>query len=409
MNRLLWRDRRLAGALALADFRYEKRVSACLVLVLVAVQTPLLLLFGLRSGVLSGFREDLRRNPSSLQLIPLNQSRHARPFFRELRRAPEVGFLIPNTRMLAATVALRKSDSDTTTVDAEMIPTRAGDPLLDGVTPPRRRSSLIVLSRSTAEKLDVQAGDTVMGRWSRIVGEQREAALVPLTVASVLDAALYQRDAIFVPLSLLKKAENYREGFAVPAFQAVGAPRPDGSRSFASFRLYARTIDDVQVLRDRLAALGIDTDTRLSEIRLVQKLDTALTGLFSIVASLGALGFALSLAVSLWGNTERKRYELAVLRLMGLKGSALAMFPIAQGLTTAILGSLLSTALCLLVAPGINHLFADGVLGDRLLCRVLPGDVLGAWSVTAVLAACAASTAGWYASQLNPAEGLRRE
>jgi putative ABC transport system permease protein len=407
---MMLREMSLTAVMAAADFRYEVRISACLVLALAAVLAPLLVLFGLRYGIITGLREDLRRNPTSLELRPLVQGQFGSNFFSQLAAQPGVGFLVPSTRFLAATISLgRDGNSDETFVQAEMVPTTANDPLLQRIWPGTLPQREVILSQSAAEKLRVVAGDVVAGRLARFVGEERQSVLLPLTVRAVLSPDLFPWEAAFLVPRLLELVEDYREGFAVPEFAADGKSRPDGERRYASFRLYARTIDDVEPLRDWLAARGIDTSTRLPEIRLVQRLDRAVGLLFAIIAGLGGAGFVLSLMISLWGNVERKRYEISVLRLLGLPSRALAAFPAVQAMLIAVSGCMAAGLVCLIVIPSINALFASGLVASQEVCILPPAAFAAACGLTLLLSLGAATVAGWRAAGFSPAEGLRHE
>ncbi len=404
------RDGRITVSLAIADYRHEYRVSLCLIAALAAVQAPLLVLFGLRFGIISQLREDLHRNPTTLQLIPLAQGRHTQEFFAELRGQPQVQFLLPNTRAIPAIVRLgNPSVPSLAPVEADLIPTAAGDPLLANLASLVATREDTILSRTAADKLRVSAGDRIIARVSRTMGDQLQAVELPFTVRAVLPIERSSADAAFVAPELLLMTEDYREGFAVDAFSVTGAVRPPGERLFASFRLYAREIDDVAPLREWLIARGVDTDTRLSEIQLVRRLDRSLTTLFSIVAGLGAAGFGLSLAISLWGGVERKRYEIAVLRLLGLRSASLTLFPLTHAALTSVGGSFLATLLCAVAVPLINRLFAEGLLAGQVLCRLPLLAFVVAFLLTLSLALSAGAVAGWKASSLSPAEGLRHE
>ena len=54
---------RLVGRLALDDYRHEWVLSGCSVLALAAVLIPLLVLFGLRYGIITNLLDPLFENP----------------------------------------------------------------------------------------------------------------------------------------------------------------------------------------------------------------------------------------------------------------------------------------------------------------------------------------------------------
>lgn len=57
-----------ACRLAFRDFLHEWRVSLCLIFALAAVLAPLLVLFGLKSGIIATMTERLRADPHNLEI-----------------------------------------------------------------------------------------------------------------------------------------------------------------------------------------------------------------------------------------------------------------------------------------------------------------------------------------------------
>jgi putative ABC transport system permease protein len=282
--------------------------------------------------------------------------------------------------------------------------------LLGGIQAQPDGFSGVILSAPAAEMLGIAVGDLVQGRISRTLKSgEREAVGLDLQVDAVLPPAHTDRLEAFVSLPFLIAAEDYREGFAVESLGAGGQIRPEGERYFASFRLYARTIADVADLRLLLAASGVNSDTRLAEIELIQGLDHSLGVLFAVVAGLGGSGYLISLTVSLWANTERKRRELSVLRLMGLRSIELAVFPALQALFTALLGVLLATLMYLPVERLVNVLFRGSLAEHQVLGRLEPQHFAAAAGITLGFALLASLAASVRSARVTPAEGLRDE
>lgn len=61
----------LLASLAWQDYRNDGWLSACSVLALVAVIAPLLVLFGLKFGLVSSLTERLENDPATREIIPL--------------------------------------------------------------------------------------------------------------------------------------------------------------------------------------------------------------------------------------------------------------------------------------------------------------------------------------------------
>lgn len=85
----------LIAGLAWQDYRREARLSACSVLALVAVIAPLLVLFGLKYGLVGSLTERLQRDPAVREIIPLGGTRLQAEFIEALSQREDVAFAIP--------------------------------------------------------------------------------------------------------------------------------------------------------------------------------------------------------------------------------------------------------------------------------------------------------------------------
>ncbi len=152
------------------------------------------------------------------------------------------------------------------------------------------------LSFTAAEKLGARAGDRLLGSFNRQQGGDVQWRQTPLHVRAVLPLAAFERDGLFASLALLEAAEDYRDGRAVPALGWSGeapdavAAAPDAvaaaARVYPAFRLYARTLDDVEPLRRFFAERKLLVSTQAAQIAQVQSLGRNLDLVFWIIASL---------------------------------------------------------------------------------------------------------------------------
>ena len=90
--------------MALRDYWHERALSLCAVLALATVLAPLLILFGVRNGVISNLQERLLQDPRNLEIVPVGSGKYGKAFFEELRKRPDVGYVVPQTRAIAATI-----------------------------------------------------------------------------------------------------------------------------------------------------------------------------------------------------------------------------------------------------------------------------------------------------------------
>ena len=403
------RQWRQACVLACRDFAHEWRVSICLVFALAAVLAPLLVLFGLKSGIITTMTERLRADPRNLEITLRGHQRLDAAWFAAVRARPDAGFVLPRTRLLAATISL-ESAGGATLSDIDMLPTAAGDPLLPAGTASAEGLRLILLTATAADRLKVHPGDPLTGRVFRRLDNRPQTLVLPLIVGGIIPETAFGRDAAFVSLDLLVATEDYRDGAAVPALgvtEGTDAAASPASRTFASARIYARSLDDVAPLAAWVRDQGYEVSTRAKEIETVKALDRVLAFIFLVLASIGVGGYLFSLAASLWANVDRKRREIALLRLVGLGTGPVIGFPVAQAVLVAVAGIALSTVLYLIVAAAFNATFIDQLGRDEFVCRLSFRDGAIAAVLTVLFAVAAAMVGGYRAAKIDPAEGLR--
>lgn len=404
-----------ACVLAWRDYAHEGLLSACAVLSLAAVLAPLLVLYGVKFGVLTTMTDRLKNDPRNLEISPVASGRYTPDFLAELARRPDVAFVLPRTRAISATMELAVGEgSQRRVLNVSLEPSAPGDPLLarhlDASTTALswgRPPSGLVLSASAARKLGLKPGDAVNGRVERAFRGAAQSARASLIVAAVLPLEAEQKDVAFIPLPLLEATEDYRDGRAAPALGWPGEPRPDSPRLYPSFRLYARTLHDVAVLRRFFSQRRVEVYTRAEEIAAVTDLDRSLTLIFSLISAAAGLGFLASTASNALAGVRRKEKHLGLIRLTGYPTRAIMAFPLFQSLTTGLLGTLLASGLYLGAALIIDHLFASGLQGVEQVCRLLPRHFATALGLVLLLSLLGALQPGARAARIEPSEVIR--
>ncbi|KAA8707609.1 ABC transporter permease [Pseudomonas cannabina] len=391
----------LIASLAWQDYRSESRLSACNVLALVAVIAPLLVLFGLKFGLIGSLTERLEQDPAVREVIPLGGGRFTAQFIDSLAVRPDVSFALPRTRQIAATADLSLNNQ---LLNVEMIPTAQGDPLLSGLLPPPGLDS-VVLSRTAAEKLNARAGDWLDAAFTRQVSGVLQTQRTRLRVSAVLPLEAFQRDALFASLGLLQAAEDYRDGRAVPALGWPGESAPEAQRIYPAFRLYARNLSDVETLRRYFADNGLLVSTQSQAIAQVQSLSRNLSIVFWIIAGLALCGACAAIFAGALASVERKRRELSVLRLLGFSTGALLLFVVLQAIYSGALAALTSAALYSVAELGLNRLFVQvsGEYASHLLARHYLVALLAVLGASAV----AAALGGLRVARIEASEGIR--
>lgn len=388
----------LVASLAWQDYRNDGWLSACSVLALVAVIAPLLVLFGLKFGLVSSLTERLETDPASREIIPLGGGRFSAAFIAQLGERSDVAFAVPRTRQIAATAQVG-------TLTLEMLPTAAGDPLLAGLPMPHGLDQ-IVLSHTAAEKLAARPGDWLETSFARQVAGRVEAQRTRLQVLAVLPLEAFVREGLFADLALLEAAEDYRDGRAVPALGWAGeAASVSEQRIYPAFRLYARSLRDVEPLRVYFAGQNLLVSTQAHTIAQVQSLSRNLSIVFWIIAGLALAGAFAAIFAGTLAAVARKHRELSVLRLLGFSTAALLLFVLLQALYSAGFAAVLSVGLYGLAEAALNKLFVQvpGEYASHLLARHYGLALVAVLGVSAVAAACG----GWRVARIQASEGIR--
>ena len=400
------RTARIAVRLAFADLWAERVLGLCTVLGLAAVLAPLVVLAGLRAGVVEGLRQLLLEDPHAREIVTAANRSFEAALLTRLAARPDVQFLAPRTRTLAASLVLQRAEG-AATARVELLPTAPGDPLIPPPPPhaPPLRADQIVLTAAAAARLQAGPGDALVGRLVRDRNGQRQSVALALRVAAVAPPAAFAREAAFVPLALAVLVEDYQDGLAeAPA--ALDRLGPPARATFAGFRLYARKLEDVPVLDAMLRAAGIDVVSRAGDVASLLAVDRNLGVLFLLVSGLGGAGFLVSLGAGLWANVERKRVALALMRFLGLRRAGLSVFPVVQAGAMALAGAGLGVLAALAAAMVVNTALAGTLAIDHALCMISPWTGFTAVAVTLAGAVLVAGAASLRAAGIEPWEGV---
>ena len=391
--------------LALRDLAHDRKVSLCMMASVVAVVAPLLLLFGLKFGIVSQMRQELLSDPRNKEVKMIASDQLDQAWFDRLRALPSVGFVMPLTRALN-TVADLFVDSSHFIENIELIPTAAGDPLLGEVMPPATANQ-VILTAMAAQRLGVKPGDTVRLNISRQLDKVNERAQMQVQVLAILPGAAFGCAAAFVTLPLLVSLEDFRDGFQTPILNVEKGEAPRPRQDFARARIYASEIEQVESLASFLAEQRIETSSRLAEIKAVQEIDRVLSIVFNVIAWAAVLGCAASMIGGLMANIDRKRKDLALLRLFGYGREAMLGYVVMQAMTLTALGFGLG-----LLLYGLGSLLFDQLLGvalsaGRFVCRLEPIHAVFALCAALFVSLCVSVFGGLLVTKIEPAESLR--
>jgi putative ABC transport system permease protein len=398
---------RLLIELASRDLWFDRMVSLCIMASLIAVIAPLLLLFGLKYGVVSQLRDNLRSDPRNLEIKMLGNGSLDLRWIDELAARPAAGFVMPLTRSLNTQADLLR-DNQHFAADAEVIPSASGDPLLQGGIAPPQSLQDVVLSASAAKKLQVQRGDRIQLIVRRKLDGRDERGHVEVTVTGVLADTAFSRPAALVTLELLIAMEDFRDGWKIPLFAIdTGTAQPPPRKRFARARIYARDLDAVAPLADWLQQHNIEVSTRARDIEAVQAIDRVLSLIFTVIAWTAVIGCVASLIGAFLANIDRKRKDLALLRLLGFRRGAVGAYVMTQAAILTGFAFAIGFGAYLLGSAVFNRALGANLADGAFVCHLENSHIALAFVSALLIATLGAGIGGFRAIHIQPAESLR--
>lgn len=404
----------LLARLALKDLWFDRKVSFFVIASLIAVISPLMLLFSLKYGVVSQLQQRLLNDPSNLEIKILGVAGE-RPldsqWFNQVKQQPNAAFVLPLLGKLNMQADLRKSARESSQ-NVEFLPTEVGDPImqLDDKILTLSLPNGVILSQKVAEELNASPGDKLTLFTERTLNGVFERMSIPLVVEGILPLTQTRLKAAFTQLDLLIEIDNYKDGYQVERY--VDKPITSGEKltrirdRFNKARIYATALDEVAPLARWLKSIGIETETRDREISQVKQIDSVLSTIFLIIASTAVIGAMMSLSGSFLANIERKRKELSFLRLLGVSKGSVQLYLVLQALMLSTLAFILAGGFFAIGSSVINISLGNLANNEFVSLLTLEHFVV-ALTTTLLLSALVAIYGGRRAMQIQPAESLR--
>lgn len=393
--------------LAWRDWKFEYLLSACAILALASMLAPILVLQGLKNGVIETMRHRLLQDPTILIITPKSDTGGFSPnFIAELAALPGAAFAIGRTRDTSTDITLLNKNGPARASIA-LEPATEGEPVLKRYNlqaPQNSPQPGMVLSATSAAALNASPGDLLEASIGRRTPQGKlESEKLTFKVTGILPVEAADRRMAFVSLGLLEDLENYRDYLEVPSRGFSGSPNV-APRKYASFRLYAANLEAIEGLAAYLQNKKIETITRAREIKAVRMLERAVNQVILIISLAVGAGFAAFTLSSAQSAVSRKKRMLGMLRLLGFRRFPLMLYPSAQIMFTAICGLLLSLCIYAGVAAGIAHAFSGQ---EGFHCRLSLMDVALAALIVFALSLLASFRGAWSAASVEPSMVIR--
>jgi putative ABC transport system permease protein len=239
--------------------------------------------------------------------------------------------------------------------------------------------------------------------------ERARQLLLRVNVVGIVPEDRLSGRAVLAPLEKLDLIEAFYDEYALPDYGIVeGRPIAERVARFEGLRVYAVRLEDLAPLQTRIEQrFGVATEAATARVSSVLGLGRNLGLALALTAAIASVGLAAALVFGFWAEVARKRHAIASLALLGMDHRQIALFPVVQALTTAMLGLAASFLLFALAARLAEHLFDTGLTAEGGLVVIDAGQALAV--VFGVLGFVAATSlaAAWSAQRTDPAIILR--
>lgn len=198
----------ICQAVQLAGLRLKRTCATwmCQALALAAIMAPLLIILGLKCGIVESMKERLLKDPATLEVRMMGAVDVSDELLTKVRSWPETAFVLPSVGFLYSVVTVSKQGLEEGE-EAQMIPTAPGDPLLKDTGVPVPGEGEVVLTERLALYVGAKLDQVVCVRAWR--NAHRENMMRELRVVGILPEYRRQDMALLVPLQLTVDAENF--------------------------------------------------------------------------------------------------------------------------------------------------------------------------------------------------------
>ena len=370
-----------------------------------SVIAPLLLLFSLRFGIITNLEENLKQDPSNLEIKFMSGYKLGDEFFESLKENPHVQFVLPLTRSLSVTTSVFANGKLIDRIDA--MPTAKNDPLVlrSGITQDLGLNE-VFMSKSLAEDLKLKVGDSLKLKISRKLNDVNENSVQTFTLKGIIDSRYLQLRKILINFDTLVYMEDYRDGFNPPVF-SDGSKLNQARDSFAKARLYVKTLDDVEPMSKMLRQSYSITDSS-DQIEKLNKITSILNFVFTAIALVSVVGGLLAATGLIFTNLKRRLQGFALLKLTGISNSKCIEQVVVENLILSLCAYVLSLLLFMVGMIWFNTSFAADLKIGTDVSLISTTHVL--FGLLATVLSCAAISYGIakiLLSKINIADSLR--
>ena len=216
LGKLIWPLR-----YALSELRSEWLFGCGVALAVCSVLTPTMLLWGAKTGVVDALRNRLLKDPRIRELSLVEGRPIPVKWFEGMRMDSRVGFLVPCVRQISLYGNAFAEKQRDPKLEVAYLPSASGDPLGDfGIRDSNDLSIPVqcMVTTRVAEGLAIGEGDRITLDQTRAENGNVVTASFTAVIRKVVPAAYSKSDAVYLPLSVIERIEDFKDGRKVGLF-----------------------------------------------------------------------------------------------------------------------------------------------------------------------------------------------
>lgn len=206
---------------ALSELRSEWLFGCGVALAVCSVLTPTMLLWGAKTGVVDALRNRLLKDPRIRELSLIEGRTISVQWFEKMRSNSQVGFIVPCVRQISLYGNASGVEKRNTKLEVAYLPTAQGDPLgewnIDGYLASCLPVQCMITS-SVAENLSIGEGSEIILEQTRTENGSVATASFKAVIRKVAPASVSNSNVVFLPLPVIERIENYKDGRKVGIF-----------------------------------------------------------------------------------------------------------------------------------------------------------------------------------------------
>ena len=194
-------------------------LNGILIISVASIIAPLLILLGLKYGLIKYWTDNLIQDPINRQITPKTleaTTEITKDWISKYASRNDVQFVLPMIRAASSNVGIKiKGEGRTHLLD--VVPTKDGDPLIlenGGLIP---KDGEGVLTKSAADRYQIKVGETIKVNISRKLNGKLQKSEQSIKIISVLSVRAGSIAKLYLPEQFVLDIETYKDGRAVPA------------------------------------------------------------------------------------------------------------------------------------------------------------------------------------------------